>query len=77
MANITSFFDGCLDSTVALAQQRGFAIITLQTLTFVIMTLDPYFIDTDGPIYHPLEVLKQRSPHVYSPNITIFSSMDR
>mgnify|MGYP003701974787 CR=1 FL=1 len=47
--------------------------MTLQTLTFAIMTLDPHFIDTDGPICHPHGVSKQRSHHVCSPNIAIFS----
>ncbi len=50
-----------------------FAIMTLQTLTFAIMTLDTYFIDTDGPICHPLGVSRQRSPNVCCPNIAIFS----
>jgi hypothetical protein len=37
------------------------------------MTLNPYFIDTDGSICHSLRVSKQRSLYVCSPNITIFS----
>ncbi len=53
----------------------GFAIMTLQILTFTIMTLDPYFVDIDGPICHPLGVSKQRSPYVCSPNIAIFSCL--
>ena len=48
--------------------------MTLQTLTFAIMTLDPHFIDTNGPIFHPLVVSKQQSPNVCSPNIAIFSA---
>lgn len=35
--------------------------------------LDPYFIDTDKPIYHSLKVLKQQNPNVYRTNIAIFS----
>ncbi len=50
----------------------GFTIMTLQTLTFDIMILDPHFIDTDGSICYPLEVSKQRSSHVYRLNIAIF-----
>jgi hypothetical protein len=51
----------------------GFAIMTLQILTFAIMTLDSHFIDINGPICHPL-VSKVRSPNVCSYNIAIFSS---
>jgi hypothetical protein len=47
--------------------------MTLQTLTFAIITLGSHFIDTDGPICHPLGVSKQRSSRVCSPNITNFS----
>ncbi len=62
-------------SMASIVSNGGFAIMTLQTLTFAIMTLDPYFIDTDGPICHPNRVSKQRSPHVCNPNIAIFSCL--